>query len=424
MPQGSSTSLVVWHVEEISYTRHRGSAGARMDASTLLTRPERASGRRLLVPERPGVESSGLDELVSTSPATIGTFRSSRGPVCLAPPRSSDPNGGPRHRLVSELAAWLHSQGWPVEIVAANDRSSTLASPRGQSPQVIGMGFRLRRLSPWLVHAFETRDAVASQVASAPYVMTVEHVPGGEAFGFKPASLLEFRNALSGAQRLVSTSRMAAERLSETYGYQSVVVPDGVDSAALGGVPSRRTRPVVVCPTSGARERDLQLVVDAFVRAASVVPDLQMATVGPIGAAAHARLVERIPARMRGSLLVIENTSHRKLLGLFARASVTCFPSTMESFDRTVIESLGVGTAVVCADGGVAAELIDEDAVASNAGLRFAPGEVEACASALLTAIDRSFDEEVVAGCRRLSSLYDWDLVGPRLVEVYRLAGA
>jgi glycosyltransferase involved in cell wall biosynthesis len=101
---------------------------------------------------------------------------------------------------------------------------------------------------------------------------------------------------------------------------------------------------------------------------------------------------------------------------------VTCIPSPNGSSAKSVVESLAIGTPVVCADGGPAAEVIDEDSVAAGAGVRFRPGDSDGCASSMMKVIERSGSQAVVDGCRARAHLFDWSFVGPRLVELYRHA--
>jgi glycosyltransferase involved in cell wall biosynthesis len=85
---------------------------------------------------------------------------------------------------------------------------------------------------------------------------------------------------------------------------------------------------------------------------------------------------------------------------------------------------LAVGTPVACADGGTAADVIDEDAVASAVGLRFASGDVESCTRCIVRVLELSAAAGVIESCRARAALYDWSFIGPRLIEVYKQAVA
>jgi len=106
---------------------------------------------------------------------------------------------------VSELASWLYSNDLPVEIVAANrlaesnrngsgpranadDAGEVLADATlritsgldgacAQGPDVLAMGYRMRRVSPRVVHAFDLGDASAARIANAPFVVSFDGVP-------------------------------------------------------------------------------------------------------------------------------------------------------------------------------------------------------------------------------------------------------
>jgi len=102
-------------------------------------------------------------------------------------------------------------------------------------------------------------------------------------------------------------------------------------------------------------------------------------------------------------------------------------PSVSDGSTRALVESLAVGTPVLCADGGSAAELLDDKAVAAGAGQRFAAGDAEECASAIERSLERRRVDEaddIEEACRAIASLYDWSFVGPRLIDLYRQAAA
>lgn len=206
-----------------------------------------------------------------------------------------------------------------------------------------------------------------------------------------------------------------------------MVVPDGVDVERLRSVPTRRSRPLVVCPMKGVRDQDLKVLVEAFILVASSVSDLLLTIAGDIPSRTHVGLLEKIPPTLKSQMLVMDKADRPRLLSLYSRASATCMPSISVGSTRTLVESLAVGTPIVCADGGSAAELVDDDAVKAGAGGRFTVGSPEACASAIESALERSCGDKADAvrdGCRTMASPYDWSHVGPRLVELYRQAGA
>jgi glycosyltransferase involved in cell wall biosynthesis len=338
--------------------------------------------------------------------------------VCLAQPK--DPS---RHGVVSELAAWLHRNNWEVEIVASNELDTGWARVPGAEPQVLGMAFRLRRLSPWLVHAFDPSDAQSADAVGAPYLLSLNSAPRTSTLSLQPAVHRRFEAALSSAARVVCSSRVEAARLLEIFGCRSDVVPDGVDTQSLGRILPHRSRPLIVCCSDWMAEPDHTVLARAFAAAAASTPDVALAVAGRLEGTYYTKLLEAVPASLRGRVLVLDNTDRRRLLSLYARAHVTCVPTPSRAPNRTLVESLAVGTAVVCADGGSAAEVIDEDAVAIGAGMRFKAGDPDDCASCLVELLDRAADGGTAA-CRSRAFLYDWSFVGPRLIELYKQAVA
>ncbi len=267
--------------------------------------PRRPEARR----PRHGTPSRHLVEESSHSSQSPGS--TARGLVCLAPPNSREPACGPSHSTVSELAAWLHGYGWPVEIVVGNEPSVGL--PRVAGTEGLGLGYRLRRLAPWLVHVFDQSDAGAARMAGMPYVLSVR---APRAYGGQPSDTearRAFDEGLANARRVITPSRAAAKDLLENFGCESSVVPDGVDTERLRAVPARRVRPLVVCPSFEVDETDLKLLVDSFVQVVSFVHDAQLAIAGPVGAKTLGELIARMPERNRAQLLVLERADRKRI---------------------------------------------------------------------------------------------------------------
>lgn len=344
--------------------------------------------------------------------------------------------------MVSELASWLHRNEWPVDMLPSSNRSRN-ATPvaagqraefrknkrwsdadflAARTPEVLGMGFRLKRLDPWVVHAFEITEAASAQVAEAPYVLSLEHVPRSDTFTGHPFAFNEFETALKRAGGVTVSSRIAQKNLLDTYGYESTVVTEGIETEHLASLPDRRSRPLIMCPLINVALSDLKMLACSFLRVEASVKGVQLALVGHLDPLVQGQLMQIIPSDLRGQVLVIDHADRRRFHALLARAFVTCMPSICESGNRALVESLAVGTAVICADGGAAAEVVDEDAIAGGAGLRFAPGDETACASGILRLMERAGSDDVVSGCRARASLYDWSFVGPALVDLYRQA--
>lgn len=366
-----------------------------------------------------------------------------RGLVCLTPPQQSDPPCAARDSMVSELASWLHKNDWPVDMLPSSYHSRgahVIAGQRAEirknmrwsdedflearSPEILGMGYRLKRIAPWVVHAFDLTEAAAAQVANAPYVLSLRSVPRSENFTYRPYANHEFASAIKRAGAITVSSRTAQRRLLDTYGYEASVVREGVDTEQLISIPARRSRPLIVCPLIDVTVADLKVLVVSFLAAQAEVRDLQLALVGHLEPNVERQLMEMIPAELRGQVLVVDNADRRRFHALLARSFVTCMPSLSESSNRVLVESLALGTAVLCADGGAASEVIDEDAVDCGAGIRFAPGDESACKRGMVKLIERAGSEDTLTGCRTRASLYDWSFVGPNLVDLYRQAAA
>jgi len=434
-------------MEKVS-TGHRAQTGAPAGRGRRSSRSEQLSAARPYLDQFHEDLSLSSVERVGESSRSVRRSSAGRrsrsdevnsaapGLVCLATPVNRESPFGARHGMVSELAAWLYNCDWPVQMVSANDPSRNLPGTEesasvvigraGQpglhpasQPQTIGMGYRLKRLSPWLVHAFESKDAVAAHLGGAPYALSLRGVPQVERVSWRPVEHQAFLAALAGASVVTCASRAASNRLLDIYGFESLVLPEGVDTEGLASVPDRRTKPVIVCPLIDSTITDLKVLVDAFVLVAETLGDVQLVIAGPVEKPLLAQLLERIPPELRSHLLVVDIADRKRIVSLLAKASVTCMPSASQCANRALVESLAIGTPVVGADGGAVAELINEDAVAAGAGLRFAAGDERSCASGILQVMQRSGHEEIVDGCRKHAALYDWSRVGPRVLELY-----
>lgn len=331
--------------------------------------------------------------------------------------------------MVNELAAWLHAHGWPVEIVAPNDASGgdevglrRTGSPLDDTPEILGLGYRMRRSSPWLVHVFDVEAAAAARVGGAPYVQSVTRVPRETALESDRLAGRQLEEALGAARRIVCANYSTASLLEESLGFAATVVPEGIDISKLGSVPVRRMRPMILCFAEAAVASELMTVVEAFVALSESIDDLQLAVVGCPDISLHRRLLEKVPVDRRGRLLMFDSVDRRRIVSLMSRAFVTCVASSSETFHRGAVESLALGIALACTQVGWAAEIVDEDAVAAGVGLRFRSGDAEDCATQLARLMDRSSSAEVVEACKRQAALYDWSYVGPRLVDVYHHA--
>lgn len=356
-----------------------------------------------------------------------------QGLVCLT---ASEPPAEPAHGselLVSELAAWLHRSGWPVELVAARRRPGRPVLddvpvdllehwgerqwPQGldtASAAVTGLAFRLRRLDPWLVHAFLPADALAARLAEHPYVLSVGGLIRPESFTGFPLLWRLFQLACEGARRVVCPSQSAADHLRGMYGLVAEVVPNGVDVGALATVTASRQPNLVFCPLAGDDDGEAaRLVVDAL---AELDGGVELVVAGSVPGDAQRALAAALSEAGRERLRFVGPVDRSRRVAWSARAAVTCHP-VPQGFPQAVVESLAVGTPAVGVDRGSAPEVLS-----AEVGGLFAYGDPGGCAEALRRVLGRAGDDDLAAACRHRARCYDWAAVGPRLLDLYRRA--
>lgn len=365
----------------------------------------------------------------STQPSGPG------GLICLtsSEPPLGDGHGSPAE--VSELASWLHGRGWQVEIVTGRRRpgrdvtadvpSDLLASweerrwPQGldeASSIVAGMAFRLRRFAPRLVHAFLAADAAAAALADRPYVVSYGGMIQPEVFTGHPQLWQLFQLVSHGARRIICPSAAAAEHLEAMYGLPAEVVPPGVDTARFADLRVPRQPGLILAPSSpDDPQARLALLIDAFAEAARQRPDAELAVVGPGRPDAIRDLLGRLPAAVASRVRPIGPVDRQRQLTWYGRAAVTCVPAVRQGFSQALVESLAAGTPVVAANDGGAPEIVTPEV-----GFLFSADDPEACARRLVQALELSDDPATQSRCQRRAADFDWDAVGPRLVELYQ----
>jgi glycosyltransferase involved in cell wall biosynthesis len=263
------------------------------------------------------------------------------------------------------------------------------------------------RLDVW--HATSTSDAAAAaavgRTGRVRSVFTDHGFPARRSREARPDARAH-RYVVDHVGAYVCVSEAAGEYLRSDFGHEPRVVPPGVDWAAHGPAP-RETCPTVLY--SGSLSESRKGVADLLAAAQLLraqVPDLQVWLLGP----------GRPPGDVDPTLVTrCELVDDAALREAYARAWVTCLPSTAESFGMVVVESLACGTPVVVrADGGGPAEVVRE-----GVGV-LSDGTEQGLVDALAQALDLASVPGTAAACRERARDYDWDAaVVPRMLEVY-----
>ena len=182
-------------------------------------------------------------------------------------------------------------------------------------------------------------------------------------------------------------------------------IPGKVVTTASADVPLKGLLPLVEAIAKVRTERHVELVVVGSTKAGGPVADLIERY--DIGSAVHftGRVTEAdLVAHLRSAELVV-------------------VPSLFEGFSLPLVEAMACGTAVVATTGGALPEVAG---VHGDAALLVAPGDPQALAAAIGTALD---DAPLRArlgasGRARVVSRFTWQAAARRTAEVYRRAVA
>lgn len=344
----------------------------------------------------------------------------------------------PHDAGTSELARWLHGRRWPVQMVAGRThlRTSRLGDvpvdlladwgqtywPQGldeASAAVTGLAFRLRRLRPWVVHAFQLADAAGAILAGKPYVLSIRDVIPPDEFTGQPGLWQLFRLATGSAARVVTPSRYAADHLFAMYGVESTVVPDGIDTAVFTPRVELRRRHLVYAPVAADDpQANAAVAVQAFVAMARHLADAELVVHEPARVVRRGELLAQVPPDVRLRIHLVSADSRERRARWYGEAAVTCIPAVGVASGRLAAESLAAGTPVAVADSGGLPEI-----VGAGIGGVFDPMSPAACSAALADAVRLARRPGTADACRRAAAAFDWNVVGGRLTELYRVAG-
>ena len=229
------------------------------------------------------------------------------------------------------------------------------------------------------------------------------------------------RRALAAAAIVTVLSEYSRADLRRLYGREAVLIPGGVDSARFrpreapggGGASGEAPKKVRLITLRNLVPR---MGLDGLVEAMRLLPDrfeLDIGGDGPLRGPLQERISElglAARVRLRG------HVPDEALPDFYARADWFVLPTAaLEGFGLVTLESLACGTPVLGTRVGATPELLE----------RFDPRwvipapDAKSIASTVAAAIDlpRPPREELH---RRVSSEFDWSVIGGRYLELYR----
>ena len=242
------------------------------------------------------------------------------------------------------------------------------------------------------------------------------------------AKAVFFRRAISyaasHARVLICVSDFTANQLRELFPQHApiVVAPHGVDLERFTPVHERTANAAPVAPYVlflGTIEprKGLSTLLGAFAEVARARPDVELWIAGQAGWGRDPiEAIDRHAARSRIRRLGF--VSEVELPDLLRRARVVAYPSFAEGFGLPVLEAMASGAPVVTSSGTVMAD------VAGDAAILCPPGDEDALARSLISALRLSDDERraVATRARARSERYTWASSVERHLAAYELA--
>ncbi len=279
-----------------------------------------------------------------------------------------------------------------------------------------------------LVHALaplsSTRDIVSMGL---PLITHFHHYEEIKAFSdvlSKPFHHWIERRAYRNSTLLLAPSRDSARSLVANFAVSADdtrVVPHAVD---LGHFPlqSRKAREDVKILYVGEHEKRKGL--DHLLKAMAILRHLGLdAKLITVGSGSHLARLKNSASKLGISNRVefrgyIPDSDQEVLPKVYSEADIFVLPSLLEGFGIVLLEAMATGLPIVATDVSAIPEVVGE------AGILVSPRDPEALARALRLLIDDKTRRSELGkkGRKRVESLYTWDRVIRRLVEVYEEA--
>ena len=219
------------------------------------------------------------------------------------------------------------------------------------------------------------------------------------------------QRALDAVDEIWVNSRYVVEAMSD-WGHPMRVVPAGIDEEAFRPTDERSTSPVVLCTAAPDEPRKrLADLLDAWPSICDALPAARLVIAQSVPDETRSRMLERVPARDRASVLFVGRLDDKQLARAYSQAWTTIAPAVHEALGLATLESLACGTPVVGADSGATPELLDQP----GTGALYSPGDADALASAVVEAVALAQADGARERCRAAALRYAW----PAIIDEY-----
>lgn len=367
--------------------------------------------------------------------------------VGLVCPYSIAVPGGVQNQVLG-LAGWLHAAGHRVSVLAPDQAPDRIWHGHGLPPEVfhsagpsvpvpyngsvarINFDPRTRaRVHRWLddadldvLHLHEPITPSASVLAlwrsrhrrhdGLPVVATF-HTATPRSRTMRLARPVLARS-IDRITARVAVSPTAAEVVRSHLRRDTVIIPNGIDHAALtppGPPPARTVRRLVFLGRLDEPRKGLDLLLRAWPEIRAHHPDAELLLAG-------AGRRRDLPVGCR-ALGLVNDAARAELL---ASADLFIAPHLgRESFGLVVAEAMAAGAVVVAADIPAFVDVL-RGSDGEQYGHLFRAGDPAALVTAVLRALETTGTGHVQERERasRAAREYDWDAVAPRVVSLYR----
>ncbi|MEI6693095.1 MAG: glycosyltransferase family 4 protein [Actinomycetes bacterium] len=377
------------------------------------------------------ISAEGTD---SSGPSPTHQFRRI-GIVC---PYSWDAPGGVQTH-VRDLAHALIAKGYEVSVLAPGDDepdedfvvSAGRAIPiryNGSVARLIFGPLSTQRVRRWIdeghfdiLHVHEpaapSLSLVATWAAEGAIVGTFHTSNENSRMMSGTARIL--RSALEKLNGRISVSEYARETLREHIGFDSVIVPNGVDVAFYADAEPMTSTPVdaeVVTFLGRVDEprKGFQVFAQAMPAIARERPEAVFYVAGPGDVDSALKLV---PRSLHGRIHFMGRISDGQKAALLRRSNVFVAPNTGgESFGIILLEAMAAGACVVASDLEAFVKVLGDD----GAGRLFPNEDFEALAREVIELLtDKAVRERIAHHGRDRAYSYDWNAVVNEVIEIY-----
>ena len=252
-----------------------------------------------------------------------------------------------------------------------------------------------------------------------PYAMFIDTTVALTAAGWPPFapsrtdqiwSVSADKEQLRAAAHVFTAGRHVAEHLVGDYG----IPADRVTPIGFGleyppsAIPARSpsAQPTILFVGHDFERQGGDVLLEAFTRVRSVIPDARLLLVGP---------GECFPERAVGITPLGEVNDRRLLSELYRSATIFCLPARFEPYPHAMLEAMAHGLPCVATRVGAMSEILHD----GQLGLLVDPGDVQGLADTLTSLLhDRGLQETLSRRARRaVEAQQNWDAVADRLVR-------